>query len=65
MPDLREVLAEAYELVEKGLMSDQDFRDFAFTNPVELWTRGNPDFFKDTVVEQDVDKVLAAASGRS
>ena len=65
VPDLREVLAEAYELVEKGLMSDQDFRDFAFTNPTELWTHGNPDFFKDTVVEQDVDKALAAASGRS
>ena len=36
-----------------------DFRDFVFTNPVTLWTAMNPDFFKGTVVEGAVEKLLA------
>jgi hypothetical protein len=30
-----------------------------FVNPVTLWTGMNPDFFKGTVVEKDVGKLLA------
>ena len=53
------VLAEAYALVEEEVITDTDFRDFVFTNPVTLWTGMNPDFFKGTVVEQEVDHLLA------
>jgi hypothetical protein len=55
---MREVVAEAYELVEKGLLSEEDFRDFVFVNPVTLWTGMNPAFFTGTAIEKDVDKLL-------
>src|SRR5260370_34537013 len=52
-----EVLEEAHELVDDGLMTAEDFRDFAFVNPAGLWASMNPDFFKGTVVEDSVAKV--------
>jgi predicted TIM-barrel fold metal-dependent hydrolase len=58
VPDMREVLHEAYELVEKGAIDKSDFRDFAFTNPVRLWAGMNPEFFKGTAVESAVQKYL-------
>lgn len=48
--DMREVVEEAHENVEKGLMTEQDFRDFTFTNPVSFFTGMAPDFFKGTRV---------------
>ena len=56
---MEEVLEEAYEMVEHGLITEDDFRDFVFTNPTTLWTGTNPDFFKGTVVEDAVGKLLA------
>jgi hypothetical protein len=56
---MTEVLHEAYELVDHGLISDDDFRDFVFTNPVKLWAGNNPNFFKGTVVEQAARSVLS------
>jgi predicted TIM-barrel fold metal-dependent hydrolase len=61
VPDMSHVVSEAYELVEDGLMSDADFRDFMFANPVRFWGKTNPDFFKGTVVEKEAKAVLAAA----
>jgi predicted TIM-barrel fold metal-dependent hydrolase len=61
VPDMTEVTAEAHEAVEHGLMTDEDFRDFVFTNPVALWTALNPDFFKGTRVESAVAAALRAA----
>ncbi|MCZ6847219.1 MAG: amidohydrolase family protein [Alphaproteobacteria bacterium] len=60
--DFGDVLAEAHEQTEKGLMSEEDFRDFVFTNPVRFTTRANPDYFKGTVVEDAVAKLLGSAS---
>jgi hypothetical protein len=40
--------------VEKGFATEQDFREFTFTNAAMLHTRNNPDFFKGTVIEQAV-----------
>jgi predicted TIM-barrel fold metal-dependent hydrolase len=53
VPDVREVLVEAYELVEKGHLSDEDFRDFAFGNAVSLW---GPAFFDGTAVSGEVQR---------
>jgi len=53
------VTEEAYELVEHKVITEEDFRDFVFTNPTTLWTGMNPDFFRGTVVEQKVKKLLA------
>jgi len=59
VPDMTEVVPEAYELVEHELLSDEDFKDFMFTNAVRFWGRTNPDFFKGTVVEKQAAEVLA------
>ncbi|PYO17694.1 MAG: amidohydrolase, partial [Candidatus Rokuibacteriota bacterium] len=59
VPDMTEVLPEAYELVEHGLLSDDDFREFMFANAVRFWGEVNPDFFKGTVVEKQAAEVLA------
>ncbi len=56
------VLPEAYELVEDELVSEADFRDFVFGNPVRFYTRLNPDFFQGTRIEADVADLLAGGS---
>ena len=58
VPDMTEVVGEAYELVDDGLITEADFRDFVFANPAELYAKTNPDFFKGTVVEGAVDTLL-------
>jgi predicted TIM-barrel fold metal-dependent hydrolase len=60
VPDMSAVTAESCELVEKGLMSVDNLRDFLFANAVEFWTATNPGFFKGTRVEVQVNKLLAA-----
>ena len=62
VPDFREVIPEAFEMVEKGFVTEQDFREFTFTNAASLHTRNNPGFFKDTVVEQAVADELGVKS---
>jgi predicted TIM-barrel fold metal-dependent hydrolase len=61
VPDLDGVLPEAYELVEHGRISESDFADFVFSNPVRMYTLGNPDFFVGTRVEQAVRSLLPVA----
>ena len=59
VPDMRQVLPEAYELVEDGLITSGDFRDFAFANAVRLWGTQNPGFFEGTRVAKEAAAVLA------
>jgi hypothetical protein len=56
--DVGDVVVEAWELVEDGLITEEDFREFVFWNPVELHARTNPDFFAGTRVEADVAAFL-------
>lgn len=56
--DMADVLTEAYELVDEGLLTEEDFRDFVFGNPVRLWGETNPDFFKGTVIEKQAAEYL-------
>jgi len=58
VPDMTEVVPEAYELVEHGLITDDDFQDFMFSNAVRFWGEVNPDFFKGTIVEKQAQEVL-------
>jgi predicted TIM-barrel fold metal-dependent hydrolase len=58
VPDITEVTEDAYEMVEKGLISGADFHDFVFANPVRLWAGMNPDFFKGTVVEDEARSLM-------
>lgn len=62
--EMREVTSEAHELVAHSLMSEDDFRDFTFAHPVELWTGINPDFFNATAVESDVRRYLSEYRAR-
>ena len=32
-------------------ITEEDFREFVFTNPLRFWGEGRPDFFKGTVLE--------------
>ena len=62
VPNMADVLPEAYEFVEDGLMTADNFRDFVCTNPIRFWGEANPDFFKGTSVEQAAAAVLAEGS---
>jgi hypothetical protein len=55
---MEEVLEEAHELVEHGLLNEPQFREFVFAHPALLHAGMNPDFFKGTVVERDVARLL-------
>ena len=54
VPDFADVIPEAYEMLERHYVTEQDFREFTFTNAALLHTRNNRDFFKGTVVEKAV-----------
>jgi predicted TIM-barrel fold metal-dependent hydrolase len=56
--DATEVLEEAFELVEHGLIGEEDFCDFTFRNAVRLFAGMNADFFKGTIVENAVSEIL-------
>jgi hypothetical protein len=57
--DMRDPLPEAYELVEDGVISPDNFRDFTFANAVHLWGTQNPRFFEGTVVAKAAAEELA------
>jgi predicted TIM-barrel fold metal-dependent hydrolase len=63
VPDMTDVVPEAYELVEHELITSDDFRDFMFANAVRFWGEVNPDFFKGTVVEKAAAQVLGQPAG--
>ena len=65
VPDMLDVLPEAHELVEDGLITDDDFRDFTFANAVRLWGTQNPKFFEGTVVAKQAAAVLAQSANRA
>jgi len=56
---MTEVVEEAYELVERKLISERDFEDFVFANPVDFYVKGRPDFFEGTSIEREVEAHLA------
>jgi predicted TIM-barrel fold metal-dependent hydrolase len=56
--DMRDPLPEAYEMVEDGHITEDDFRNFAFANAVRLWGTQNPRFFEGTVVAKQAAEVL-------
>jgi hypothetical protein len=59
--DMRDPLPEAWELVEDGHISDDNFRDFTFANAVRLWGTQNPKFFEETVVARAAAEELKRA----
>jgi predicted TIM-barrel fold metal-dependent hydrolase len=59
--DMTEPVAEAFELVEHGVITERDFRDLTFVNPVRLHAGPNPQFFERTVCEAAATQALAEA----
>ncbi|MBV8950412.1 MAG: amidohydrolase family protein [Actinobacteria bacterium] len=59
VPDMTEPVPEAYELVEKGVLSERDFRELVFVNPVRLHAGANPKFFDGTACEAAVRTLLS------
>jgi predicted TIM-barrel fold metal-dependent hydrolase len=59
VPDMTHVLPEAYELVDDGLITGDDFREFVFANPVRFWGETNPEFFRGTAVETEARWLLS------
>ncbi len=59
VPDMSEVLRESWQMVEHGLLTEEDYRDFVFNNPVWFYTRTNPRFFEGTSIEDSVSSFLA------
>ena len=60
VPDMTEVLEEAYEMVDHGWITTDDFDDFTFNNPMRFFTESNPSFFTGTRVQAAADKFLKA-----
>lgn len=61
VPDMAKVVVEAREHVEKGRLTEEDFRDFMFANAVSLYGQVNPRFFEGTVVESAAREELQRA----
>jgi predicted TIM-barrel fold metal-dependent hydrolase len=59
VPDMADVLREAWEMVEHGWLDAPAFRRFTFDNVVRFYTGTNASFFKGTVVEAAVEDFLA------
>ena len=57
--------AGTYELVEVGLITAEDFRDFTFANAARLWGTQNPKFFEGTAVAKAAAAVLADTPSRA
>ncbi len=60
---MTEPVAEAYELVESGSITEDDFRKFTFLNAVRLHAGMNPGFFQGTICEKAVAEALAKGIG--
>jgi hypothetical protein len=60
VPDLTKVLSETYSLVERGALTEANFKDLVFTHPYNFFAGKNPEFFKHTAVEAKLAKSKAA-----
>lgn len=68
VPDITAPVAEVHELVERGLITDRDFRDLTFVNVVRLHAVSNPRFFEGTACERAaaaaLDELREPGAGR-
>jgi predicted TIM-barrel fold metal-dependent hydrolase len=63
VPDMTEPVAEAWELVDKGVMGEAEFRELTYVNPVRLHASTNPKFFEGTVCQAAATRVLETETG--
>ena len=60
VPEMMSVLPAAWSLVEKNLMTEDEFGDYCFRNVVRLHGTMNPAFFDGTTVESAAHNLLSA-----
>ena len=58
--DMGHAAAEAYEQLEHDLITEEDFRNFAFSFSIHLYADSNSKFFDGTRVETEARAELAA-----
>jgi hypothetical protein len=51
VPDVFAPVPNSYQLLERGLLSAEDYRQFVFELPAKLHLGMNPDFFEGTALE--------------
>lgn len=62
VPDMQEVVPEAWAMVEAGRLSSDDFRKFTFENVARMYTAGNPKFFEGTSVADKVRELINSSA---
>ena len=62
--DMRDPLPDAYELVEDGFFTEDNFKSFVFGNAVRLWGTQNPNFFDGTRVAKEAKALLTQTPAR-
>jgi hypothetical protein len=65
VPDITLPLAESWELVQEGVLSEADFKAYVFENPYRLYTEANPNFFKGTAIEAEVAQLDTKSEDKS
>ncbi len=65
VPSFGHPLQEAYEQVEHGLLTADQFEEFTFTNAVRFYAGDRPDFFAGTAVEAAATAALPNRAGGS
>jgi predicted TIM-barrel fold metal-dependent hydrolase len=63
VPDIGQVLTEAYEGVDRGVLSEDDFRRFVFETSYRFYA-GDPGFFTGTVLEGYGERAGAIGAAR-
>jgi len=62
VPDMTEPVPEAHDLIDRRIISAEEFREFTFLNPLRLHAGMNPRFFEGTICETAVAEALADES---
>lgn len=62
VPDITAVTSNAYSMVERGILTEEDLRYFLSIHPLELYTSLNRDFFKGTAIEKQAEEYLASVA---
>lgn len=65
VPDLTAPLAESWDLVREGVISEDDFKAYVFGNPYKFYTEANPNFFKGTAVESKLPKTESQVENKT
>jgi hypothetical protein len=63
VPSFTMPLVEAYELVEDGILTDEQFKEFTCTNAVRFYAGAGRSFFAGTSVQAAVARIQADLAG--